>query len=113
MYRPRLKKGERSRLQEDFSGYWTKNFLPVGKNPHFNFLAKVMGMEYIKNDPVLFAIRKKTGITMDDYIFLYKIEELKEVWKRFFAQRVLYRELMISRAEGKSKEAFVKLLYRF
>jgi hypothetical protein len=41
--RKRRRKGEKTPLQKSFNGYWTKNFLPISKNPHFNWIVKIMG----------------------------------------------------------------------
>lgn len=113
LYRERQRRGEKSKLQLKIKGYWTNNFLPNSKNPHFDYLEKVKGLQYIQNNPRLVEIRKKNGITLGDYLYLYSIGELREVWKKFFNQKVLYRDLMISRADSTSKLIYVKLLKRF
>lgn len=58
-------------------------------------------------------MREKTGITMEDYVILYNMEQIKWIWPEFFEKRVLYREVMYSRALSKSKKVFIKLLYRY
>lgn len=40
----RKKRGEKSALQLAYqNGYWTKNFLQVGKNPHLKWIQKKVG----------------------------------------------------------------------
>lgn len=94
-------------------GYWTKNFLPLGKNPHFKFIIKKMGVGFIMTNRIVREIKEKSGITMEDYLILYQMEELREIWPEFFRKRILYRELMLTRAEKISKMIFEKFLFRY
>lgn len=41
----------------------------------------------------------KDGISLTDYEYIYKIEELKEVWEQFFKNKILYSRLMTSRVK--------------
>jgi hypothetical protein len=105
---------EKSALQLTYQkGYWTKNFLPTGKNPHLNFIGKKMGVGFIMTNRIVSEIKKKSGVTMDDYLALYQMEELRGIWPEFFRKRVLYRELMLTRAEKMSKIIFEKFLHRY
>lgn len=96
----RRKKGSKNRLQSKCPGYWTKNFLPFAKNPHFTFIDSRKGKRFLNQYPQLVQIRKKTGMKMDDFTKLYRIAELREDWETFFKSGRIYRELMISRTEG-------------
>lgn len=57
-----------------------------------------MGSEYFKSNLDIQAIRSKVGITLEDYLELYARPELNEVWDEFFEKKLLYREVMLSRA---------------
>lgn len=72
-----------------------------------------MGYEFIQNNPILLAIKKKNGISLPDYLLLYTMKELREIWVEYFSKKVLYRDLMLSRAEKMSKIIFETYLYRF
>lgn len=50
---------------------------------------------------------------MDDFLVLYSLEELKNIWIEYFQQKILYRDLLISRANEFTKYSFLKVLYRF
>jgi hypothetical protein len=54
----RKKKEEKSALQLACErGYWTKNFLPLGKNPHFKFIVKKMGVGFIMTNRIVREIK--------------------------------------------------------
>jgi hypothetical protein len=72
-----------------------------------------MGKDYITGNKRIREINAKTGITLDDYEFLYKIPELKEIWSKFFQKQILFRALMLSRANRKNRLIFMKFLHRF
>jgi hypothetical protein len=77
----RKRSEEKTALQKACeNGYWTKNFLPLGKNPHFKFIVKKMGVGFIMTNRIVREIKEKSGITMEDYLILYKIEELRDIW---------------------------------
>ena len=72
-----------------------------------------MGAKYIEGNGFLRELKKKGTPSMQDYLTLYKMEELREVWKEFFKKRVMYRELMLSRTEKLNKLIFEKFQYRY
>ena len=50
----RKRREEKSALQLVCEkGYWTKNFLPTGKNPHLNFIVKKMGVGFIMTNRIV------------------------------------------------------------
>ena len=109
----RRKKGSKNKLQAKLSSYWTKNFLPFAKVPHFSFIDKKKGSNFIKLHPELMKIKSKVGITMEDYKKMYEVEDLKEVWEKFFSSQALYRELMISRTGAEYRLVYVRFLQKF
>jgi hypothetical protein len=95
------------------NGYYTKNFLPIAKNAHIMWIEKQMGVTFFLHNEELQAIREKNGIVLDDYIFMYSLAELKPVWNLFFAKKVLYRDVMTSRALAKNRLIFIRFIHRF
>ncbi len=72
-----------------------------------------MGADYIERNEFFRELKKKGTPSMQDYLILYKMEGLKEVWKEFFHKNVMYRELMLSRTEKMNKLIFLKFQYRY
>lgn len=95
--RERRPKGEKNHLQAKVNGFWTKNFLQAAKKPHLDCIKKFFPVMVEKNED-LKEIDEKDGISMQDFVTFYSIPELDEMWKEFFANKVLFRELMISRS---------------
>ncbi len=87
----------RRRLFTNEVNYCTKNILVLNKNAHFKFIVKKMGVGFLMINRDAREIKEKFGITMRDYLTLYRMEELREIWPEFFRKRVLYRDLMQSR----------------
>lgn len=52
-------------------------------------------------------------MSMEAYVDLYREEAFQVVFKRMFAERFLYRAMMLSRAEWKSKKKHVKKVELF
>ncbi len=87
----RRRKGTKNKYQERVNGYWTKNFLPFAKKSHLDFIEYSLGLDIFQNNPALLRIKNKVGITLHDYRHLYNQPELQQVWRRFFACKILYR----------------------
>ena len=76
-------------------GYWTNNLLKTFKKVHFDCILR-FNPYFLDFNSELKAIFNKNWISMSDYVVLYTIPALDEMWKEFFANKVLYRELMLS-----------------
>jgi len=50
---------------------------------------------------------------MSDFVTLYKCEELELMWKEFFENKVLHRELMLSRTLPKYRLVYVQFFHCF
>ncbi len=83
--------------------HWTKYFLVNFKAPVFKWLEREIGFEAILRNLILRSIKEKQGITREDYIRMFRIRELRNVWKKCFKTKFLYREMMCGKAELASK----------
>ena len=63
--------------------------------------------------PHILAIEEKNGISMEDYAQIYRVKEFEKALTKMFKNRVLYRELMISRTAESSKPVFLEKLFKF
>lgn len=54
----------------------------------------------------LTVLRKKSGVSKMDFVSIYKIKELENVWRRMFQRKYLFHYLMISRSFSKQKSIF-------
>lgn len=55
----------------------------------------------------------QNGMSMGDYLIIYQMKGVREIWKEFFQRRVIYRELMLTRTEKITKIIFEKFLKRY
>jgi hypothetical protein len=53
------------------------------------------------------------GINMADYVTIYEEKGLEKAWSKFFSKKVLYRELMLSKTDGKLKKVYAKFMPNF
>lgn len=83
--------------------HWTKYFLVNFKASMFKWLEREIGFEAIKRNLILRSIMEKNGIVREDYIAIFGIRELRNVWKKCFKTKFLYREMMCGKAELASK----------
>jgi hypothetical protein len=44
---------------------------------------------------------------------MYSLESLRNHWLEFFAKKMLYRHLMLSRAEGKYRTVYANFMHKF
>ena len=58
-------------------------------------------------------MKNKTGMNLKDYEVLYGMKELKAIWEEFFRTKVLFRELMASRAVEETKKVSLRTLFVF
>ena len=101
------------RRRGDANGYPTKNFLPNFKGPHLQYLEKELGKNFVNSFEVVQEIKMKNGISMKDYENLYRISAFEEAFDKFFKNKVLFRELMISRSSTKARKVHILKLNVF
>jgi hypothetical protein len=93
--------------------HWTKYFLVNFKAPVFAWLKREIGINAILRNPILRSIMEKKGIKMDDYVAIFGIEELRNVWEKCFATKFLYREMLCGKAEHASKLVNTKFAHTY
>ena len=93
--------------------HWTKYLLVNFKAPVFKWLEREIGFEAILRNPILKSIKKKKGISREDYVAMFGIRELRNVWKKCFKTKFLYREMMCGKAELASKLVNAKFAHIF
>lgn len=103
-------RGPKNLLQLKVKGYWTKNFLQFGKKAHFLYLKNKTLPISKQDDEVLSSIKKKSGISMEQYETMYKMKGLQDIWSEFFETKYLYRSLMVSRVGKDYRLVFVKFI---
>lgn len=54
--------------------------------------------------PFMKYLKKKNGISLEDYQKLYSFEEFYDIFEAMFASRYLFRELMLSRSHVETKK---------
>jgi hypothetical protein len=54
----------------------------------------------------MIALKSKNGAAREDFLMLYNIKELREVWKQMFSFKFINRYLMISRALSMQKKNY-------
>jgi len=97
-YRRARKNKNKKPASEKVKGYPTKNFLPPFKIPHLDFLRLKLGEEMFNSYHILTDLTEKRGVSMLDYQNIYKIPEFNDIFEEFFSKKILYRDLMLSRA---------------
>ena len=118
----RRRKGERNHLQKEVNGYWTNNLLRWAKKYHLDWIIENLGEKFLKQHPNVFKVFNKTcdktgkkleGIKMGDYLTIYEEKDLGKCWEKFFSKKVLFRELMLSKADGSVKKVYSKFIKNF
>ena len=93
-------------------GHKTKNFLPAFKKCHENYLEENLPFEMLQNESYK-KIMSKTSISLEDYETIYNIKEFKDTLIKFFRNRVMYRNLMLSRISGENRRTYMRYIKRF
>lgn len=118
----RRRKGERNHLQKDMNGYWTNNLLRWAKKYHFDWIIENLTPKFLKQHPNVFKVfnkvcdktgKKMEGINMGDYLTIYQEKDLEKCWEQLFSKKILYRELMLSKADAKVKKVYAKFMSNF
>lgn len=84
--------------------YPTKNFLQNFKGAHMDYLKSYIPLERLQNYTVTKHLLGSNNISMKIYADLYSITEFRPVFERMFAERYLYRHMMLSRSETTAKK---------
>ena len=93
--------------------YPTKNMLPSFKGSFLNYLSCFFPTHFFENIPIIKRLRKKFGISLQDYEDLFKEEIFKPHLKIYFRNKVIYRDLLQSRIEYKTKRVYFRKLNIF
>ena len=86
------------------NNYPTKNCLALFKSAHYAYLLRG-GINH-KKFSSLVALKNKNGAAREDFLMLYKIKELREIWKQMFSYKFIYRYVMTSRALSTQKKNY-------
>ena len=86
------------------NNYPTKNCLALFKSAHYAYLLRG-GINHQKFSSLV-ALKNKNGAAREDFLMLYKIKELREVWKQMFSYKFIYRYVMTSRALSTQKKNY-------
>lgn len=87
--------------------YPTKNLLQNFKGAHLDYLEMHFPINMLKKMEALKPLYAKNTMNMKAYEKLYEMPEFQEVFEKMFAERYLYRAMMLSRSEFTSKKNHV------
>ena len=93
--------------------YPTNNLLPTAKKIHKDFILAEKGQEYFEHHSILQKIFNHRATTTKEFVTIYKYEDLKCVWEKFFEEKVIFRRIKETKTKRKTVEGWMEHLDSF
>lgn len=76
-------------------------------------LKRYFSVEYFEKIPIIYKIYNKKSINMKDYEEIFNYPSFRPFLELYFSEKVIVRDLILSRIEEKTKKYYFSKLYVF